>query len=379
MRTIEIIKVDKGARLGLIKTPHGDIRTPVFMPVGTHGVVKAAMHRDLKDMGIQVILANAYHLYLKPGDELIRELGGIHKFSGWNGPILTDSGGYQIFSLGGLRTVKEEGVIFQSHLDGSTHFITPEKAIEIQDNIGSDIIMCLDECIPYPSSYEYTEKSTNLTTLWAKRCKNVERKNKSLLFGIIQGGFYDVLRLKSAHDLINIGFDGYAIGGLSVGEPKSLMWRMVDTVIGLLPEEKPRYLMGLGFPEDILEGVKRGIDMFDCVIPTRLARNGNLFTWRGRINIKNAKYKKDERPIDEECGCITCRTHSRAYLRHLLISHELTSFYLNTIHNLYFYSKLLEKIREAIRAGKFEKFYEEFMKMWKGGENNDGNSVRNGE
>jgi len=379
MRTIEIIKVDKGARLGMIRTAHGDVKTPVFMPVGTHGVVKAMIHRDLKEIGIEMILANAYHLYLKPGDELIRDLGGIHKFTGWEGPFLTDSGGYQIFSLGGLRTVEEEGVLFQSHIDGSKHFLTPEKVIEIQDNLGADIIMCLDECIPYPSSYEKTEKSLEITTSWAKRCKSVERKSRSLLFGIIQGGFYEVLRLRSTHDLINIGFDGYAIGGLSVGEPKSLMWRMVDTVIEYLPQEKPRYLMGLGFPEDIVEGVKRGIDMFDCVIPTRLARNGNLFTWKGRINIKNAKYKRDERPIDEECGCLTCRTHSRAYLRHLLISHELTSFYLNTIHNLYFYSRLIEKIRDAIRDGVYEKFYEEFMKSWKGGEKDDGNSLCDGE
>ncbi|MCS7280355.1 MAG: tRNA guanosine(34) transglycosylase Tgt [Desulfobacterota bacterium] len=378
MSIIEVIKVDGSARLGLLKTSHGTVKTPVFMPVGTHGVVKAIMHRDLRDIGIEMILANAYHLYLKPGDELIKELGGIHRFSGWNGPILTDSGGYQIFSLARLTTVTEDGVIFQSHIDGSRHFLSPEKVIEIQDNIGADIIMCLDECIPYPASYEYTERATELTTKWARRCKNVERKNKSLLFGIIQGGFYRVLRLKSAHDLINIGFDGYAIGGLSVGEPKSLMWEMVDTVIGLLPEDRPRYLMGLGFPEDIVEGVKRGIDMFDCVIPTRLARNGNLFTWQGRINIKNAKFKKDERPIDENCECITCRTHSRAYLRHLLLSHELTSFYLNTIHNLYFYSKLMERVRSAIAHGAYEEFYEDFMKSWKGGERNDGDSICDG-
>lgn len=378
MKTIEIIKKDGASRLGIIRTQHGEVKTPVFIPVGTHGVVKAITHRDLKEIGIEMILANAYHLYLKPGDELIRDFGGIHKFSGWDGPIVTDSGGYQIFSLGGLRTIKEEGVIFQSHIDGSKHFLTPERVIEIQDNIGADIIMCLDECIPYPSSYEYTEKSTELTTRWAKRCRSVERKNNSLLFGIVQGGFYEVLRLKSAHDLINVGFDGYAIGGLSVGEPKTLMWRMVDTVINLLPEDKPRYLMGLGFPEDIVEGVKKGIDMFDCVIPTRLARNGNLFTWKGRINIKNAKYKRDERPIDEECGCFTCKTHSRAYLRHLLVSHELTSFYLNTIHNLYFYARLIEKIREAIESGTYQKFYEEFMKSWKGGEKNDGNSICDG-
>lgn len=378
MSYFEILKKDGKSRRGLIRTEHGPVNTPVFMPVGTHGVVKAMTHKDLKEMGIEIILANAYHLYLKPGDETIRDLGGIQKFSGWDGPFLTDSGGYQIFSLGNLRTVKEDGVLFRSHIDGSLHFLTPERVIEIQDNIGADIVMCLDECIPYPSSFEYTERSTELTTRWARRAKEVQRGKKSLLFGIVQGGFYEVLRLKSAHDLIDIGFDGYAIGGLSVGEPKSLMWRMVDVVLDVLPEDKPRYLMGLGFPEDIVEGVKRGIDMFDCVIPTRLARNGNLFTWNGRINIKNAKYKKDESPIDESCKCYTCRTHSRAYLRHLLVSHELTSFYLNTIHNLFFYSSLMKRIRDAIERGNFESFYEEFMKNWKGGEGDDRDSLCHG-
>lgn len=366
------------ARVGILKTKHGEVKTPVFMPVGTHGVVKAIIHRELKEIGIEMILANAYHLYLKPGDELIRDLGGIHKFSGWDRPILTDSGGYQIFSLANLRTVTDEGVVFRSHIDGSTHFLSPERVIEIQENIGADIIMCLDECIPYPSSYEKTKRSTQLTTDWARRSKSVERKKESLLFGIVQGGFYEELRLKSAHDLIDIGFDGYALGGLSVGEPKSLMWRMVDVVMDVLPKEKPRYLMGLGFPEDIVEGVKRGIDMFDCVIPTRLARNGNLFTWSGRINIKNAKYKRDEGPIDESCECYTCKTHSRAYLRHLVVSHELTSFYLNTIHNLFFYSSLMRRIREEIEKGTFTSFYEEFMNNWKGGENNDRDSLCDG-
>jgi len=368
MKVIEIIKKDKNARLGILKTPHGEVETPVFMPVGTQGTIKAATHKDLKEIGVQMILSNAYHLYLRPGDDLIKEMGGIHRFSGWDNPILTDSGGYQIFSLGVLRRLRSDGVEFQSHIDGSRHFLTPERVVEIQKNIGSDIWMCLDECVPYPSTYEYTEKSVELTSSWAKRCKDAKKNGDGILFGIIQGGFYEDLRIKSARDLIDMDFDGYALGGLSVGEPKSLMWEMVDAVIGLLPEDKPRYLMGLGFPEDIVEGVKRGIDMFDCIIPTRVARNGGLFTWEGKINIKNAKYQKDKRPIDENCGCYTCRAYSRAYLRHLIVSHELTSFYLNTLHNIYFYNELLKKIREAIKEDRFDRFYEDFKLKWKGGE-----------
>ena len=378
MKTIEIVKEEGRARLGVIKTVHGDVETPVFMPVGTHGTVKAITHKELKDIGVKMILANAYHLYLKPGDTLIREMGGIQRFSGWDGPVLTDSGGYQVFSLGVLREIKEDGVMFQSHIDGSKHFFSPEKAIEVQENIGADICMSFDECVPYPSSYEYTSKSVGLTSRWARWCRDSKQNGKNLLFGIIQGGVYKDLRLKSAHDLVNMDFDGYAVGGLSVGEPKGIMWEMVDAVIDLLPREKPRYLMGLGFPEDIIEGIRRGIDMFDCVIPTRLARNGNLFTWDGKINIKNAKYTKDERPVDAECGCYTCKTHSRAYLRHLLVSHELTSFYLNTIHNIYFYADFLEKIRETIRKGVFYAFYESFKMRWKGGELQDEHSACNG-
>ena len=378
MKTIEILKEDGYARLGLIMTGHGDIETPVFMPVGTQGTVKAITNKDLKEAGVRMILANAYHLYLKPGDDLIKAMGGIQKFAGWNGPVLTDSGGYQIFSLGMLRDIREDGVLFQSHIDGSKHFLSPERVVEIQENIGADICMCLDECIPYPSSYEDTKASVGLTSRWAKRCRDIKSKDGILLFGIVQGGFYNELRLQSARELVDMGFDGYALGGLSVGEPKSIMWEMVDAVMELLPRDKPRYLMGLGFPEDIIEGVKKGVDMFDCVIPTRLARNGNMFTWHGRINIKNAKYARDEKPVDEECGCYTCRTYSRAYLRHLLVSHELTSFYLNTIHNIYFYSIFLKRIREAISEGTFEKFYEAVKMKWKGGELQDEYSACNG-
>jgi queuine tRNA-ribosyltransferase len=378
METIKIHKQDGNARLGSIGTAHGDVITPVFMPVGTQGIVKATSHRDLKEMGIQIILTNAYHLYLRPSDVLIKEMGGIHKLSGWDRAILTDSGGYQVFSLGVLREIKEEGVVFQSHIDGSKHFLTPEKAMEVQENIGADIHMCLDECVPYPSPYEYTKGSVELTTRWAKRCKDAKKNSNSLLLGIIQGGFYKPLRIESARDLIEVDFDGYAIGGLSVGEPKSIMWEMVDTVMELLPLKKPRYLMGLGFPEDIVEGVKRGIDMFDCVIPTRHARNGNLFTSCGRINIKHARYIKDTGPIDESCTCYTCKTFSRAYLRHLFISHEISSYYFNTLHNLSFYTNLVKRIRDAIDSGTFDSFYNDFKSQWKGGELQDEYSICNG-
>ncbi|OPY80978.1 MAG: Queuine tRNA-ribosyltransferase [Syntrophorhabdus sp. PtaU1.Bin153] len=378
MNTIALLKKDGHARLGIVRTGHGEIETPVFMPVGTQGIVKATSPRDLKDMGIKVILANAYHLYLRPGDQLVREMGGIHRFAGWDGSVLTDSGGYQIFSLGVLREIKEDGVLFQSHIDGSRHFLSPEKAVEVQENIGADICMCFDECAPYPSSYEYTSNSVDLTSRWAKRCKNAKKNDEAMLFGIVQGGFYRDLRLKSAQELIGMDFDGYAVGGLSVGEPKSIMWEMVDTVVDMLPEDKPRYLMGLGFPEDIVEGVRKGIDMFDCVIPTRHARNGSLFTNDGRINIKHAKYVKDESPIDEQCQCYTCRTFSRAYLRHLFVSHELSSYYLNTIHNIFFYNNLIRNIREAIREGSFETFYEAFKSKWKGGELQNEYSVCDG-
>jgi len=378
MNTIHILKEEGRARLGIVRTQHGDIDTPVFMPVGTQGIVKATSPKDLKEMGVRIILANAYHLYLRPGDALIQEMGGIHRFAGWNGAVLTDSGGYQIFSLGVLREIREDGVLFQSHIDGSRHFLTPEKVIRIQENIGADIIMCLDECIPYPSSYEYTKSSVGLTSRWARRCKEAKKPDDSMLFGIVQGGFYKDLRLKSAQELIGMDFNGYALGGLSVGEPKSIMWEMIDTVVDVLPPNKPKYLMGVGFPEDIVEGVYRGIDMFDCVIPTRHARNGSLFTREGRINIKHARYTNDESPIDERCTCYTCRTFSRAYLRHLFVSHELSSYFLNTVHNIFYYNNLLKTIREALQTGSFEVFYEQFKTQWKGGETQNEYSVCNG-
>ncbi len=378
MSIMEVVKEDGKARLGSLTTAHGTVETPVFMPVGTQGTVKAAIHRDLRDMGAQMILANAYHLYLRPGDRLIKEMGGIHRFSGWNGGMLTDSGGYQIFSLGVLREIKEEGVTFQSHIDGSKHFLTPERITELQENIGADVCMSFDECVPYPSSYEYTQASVDLTTRWAARCKDAKKQDASLLFGIVQGGTYEELRRRSVTDLMRIGFDGYAMGGFSVGEPKSVMWQMADVVLEYLPREKPRYLMGVGFPEDILEGVKRGIDMFDCVIPTRHARNGSLFTATGRINIKHARYAHDEEPVDSACSCYTCRTYSRAYLRHLFVSHELTSYYLNTLHNLFFYVNFLHRIRQSIADGTFQQFYENFMSQWRGGELNNEHSICDG-
>lgn len=378
MRTIEIHSKDGHARAGRLLTEHGDIATPVFMPVGTQGVVKAMTNRQLEEMGVRMILSNAYHLYLRPGDELIKKMGGLHKFAGWKGGILTDSGGYQIFSLGVLREMKEEGVLFQSHIDGSPHFLTPEKMVRVQENIGSDIAMCLDECVSYPSTFEYTRDSVELTTRWAKKCLAARSLETQKLFGIIQGGFYPELRIRSAEEILALDFDGFAIGGLSVGEPKSLMWDMVDTVIGLMPAHKPRYMMGIGLPEDLLEGVKRGIDMFDCIIPTRFARNGGLFTWDGRINIKNARFTDDEAPIEASCTCYTCRTYSRAYLRHLVVSHELTSFYLNTIHNVHFYMELMQKIRDAVKNGTFGEFYDGFKRRYEGGESNDRRSVCNG-
>jgi queuine tRNA-ribosyltransferase len=378
MNAFELAKEDGGARLASLITAHGAVDTPVFMPVGTQGTVKAAIQRDLSDMGAQMVLANAYHLYLRPGDGLIKEMGGIHRFSGWKNGVLTDSGGYQIFSLGVLREIKEEGVTFQSHIDGSKHFLTPEKIIEVQENIGADVCMAFDECVPYPSSYEYTEASVDLTTRWAGRCRDRKENDSSLIFGIVQGGTYENLRRRSVTDLMKIGFDGYAMGGFSVGEPKSIMWQMVDAVLEHLPKEQPRYLMGVGFPEDILEGVKRGVDMFDCVIPTRHARNGSLFTETGRINIKHAQYARDERPVDPACACYTCRTHSRAYLRHLFVAHELTSYYLNTLHNLFFYMNFMGRIRQSIGEGTFHVFCEHFMSQQRGGELNSEYSICDG-
>ncbi len=377
MSALTVLKTDGQARLAVLNTEHGPVETPVFMPVGTQGTVKAVLQRDLAEMGSRMILANAYHLYLRPGDVLIKEMGGIQRFAGWDGAVLTDSGGYQVFSLGVLRKIEEAGVTFQSHIDGSKHFLSPERIVEVQENIGADVCMCLDECVAYPATHPYTAASVDRTTRWAQRSR-AAKSTPSLLFGIVQGGMYADLRQKSAADLLEIDFDGYALGGFSVGEPKEVMWEMVDGIIGLMPPEKPRYLMGVGFPEDIVEGVKKGVDMFDCVIPTRHARNGSLFTHKGRINIKHAKYAADPGPIDDSCGCYTCSRFSRSYLRHLFMARELTSYYLNTVHNLFFYTGLMKSIRESIKEGKFEEFYNTFVSEWKGGEIYDGSSTCDG-
>lgn len=361
----EVLKREKdsGARLGKITVSHGEINTPVFAPVGTAGIVKTLSKEDLFYVGAEMILCNTYHLFLRPGHELIKRMGGLHKFISWDRPILTDSGGFQVFSLGELRKITEEGVIFQSHLDGGKkHFITPEIAIEIQETLGADIIMTFDECVPYPSTYDYTKTSMEMTTRWASRCREAHKKEGQALFGIVQGGFFQDLRKISANDIVNIGFDGYAIGGLSVGETKPQMYETIDTVMPYLPEDKPRYLMGVGTPEDLIEGVMRGADIFDCVMPTRHARNGSLFTSEGIINIKNAPYTEDEGPIDKNCGCHTCKNYSRAYLRHLFLAKEVSVLRFNTIHNLYYYLNLMKNIREAIREDRFLEFKREFYK-----------------
>jgi len=347
------------ARVGRIETSHGSFLTPAFLPVGTQGSVKSLTPEELTEVGAQVILANTYHLYLRPGHEIIGRLGGLHTFIHWNKPILTDSGGYQIFSLRALRKISEEGVTFQSHLDGSLHTLTPEKVMEIQRLLGSDIAMVLDECIPYPSTYGYAKESINLTTRWARRCLEAKRENDPALFAIVQGGIYRDLREESVKDLVPLNFDGYAIGGLSVGEPKDAMKDVLESTAPLLPEHAPRYLMGVGTPQDILEAVSLGLDMFDCVLPTRNARNGTLFTSSGKLSIKQAQYAQDGRPVDEQCGCYTCRHYSRAYLRHLYLAKEILSSRLNTIHNLYYYMELVAKMRKAIWEGRFLDFTRE--------------------
>jgi queuine tRNA-ribosyltransferase len=348
------------ARTGTINTAHGRISTPVFMPVGTQGTVKALTPETVRELGAEIILGNTYHLYLRPGHELIRRAGGLHKFMNWRHPILTDSGGYQVFSLAMLRRIREEGVVFQSHIDGSKHFLTPESAIDIQRALGSDIMMCLDECTPYPATFREAEKSLELTLRWAKRCKEAARETKQALFGIVQGGVYTDLRKRSLESLAETGFDGYALGGLSVGEPKEDMISIVRTTAPLMPEEKPRYLMGVGTPEDIVTCVYQGIDMFDCVIPTRCARNGLLFTNHEKVVIKHARYRDDTTPLDSSCDCYTCRNYSRAYLRHLYVAGEILAMVLNTIHNIRYYMRLMERIREAIAEGRYEDFKNSF-------------------
>ena len=355
----ELIKKDpfSEARLGKIETAHGSFTTPAFLPVGTQGTIKSLTPEELVEIGVEVILGNTYHLYLRPGHEIIGKLGGLHKFIHWDRPILTDSGGYQVYSLGGLRKISEEGVTFQSHLDGSLHLLTPERVMEIQKTLGTDIAMVLDECVPYPSSYDYVKASTSLTTRWAGRCLQMRQEEGPAFFGIVQGGMYRDLREESARSLVEMDFQGYAIGGLSVGEPKSMMLDVLEWTTSLLPENAPRYLMGVGAPEDILGAVMLGIDLFDCVLPTRNARNGTLFTHSGKISIKQAQYVEDGRPIDENCLCYTCRHYSRAYLRHLYLANEILSSRLNTIHNLFYYMDFMKRIQEAIRENRLLEFH----------------------
>ena len=345
------------ARTGCLFTHHGDVRTPVFMPVGTHATVKAMTPEELCDNDVEIILANTFHLYLRPGAELIHSLGGLHTFMHWNLPILTDSGGFQVFSLSKLRTITEEGVQFASPLDGSRHFMSPEKSIEVQHLLGSDIIMAFDECIPYPADYAYAKQSTDRTLRWLERCKKAHINHPSqFLFGIAQGGMYPDLRRYSARRSAEMDFEGYAIGGLAVGEPRNMTWEMLDASIDELPPAKPRYMMGVGTPVDIIRAVDAGVDMFDCVLPTRNARNGNLFVETGTISIKQAQYRDDPLPIDPQCSCYTCQNYTRAYLRHLYLSNEILSSRLNTIHNIHFFMSLLQRIRAAIASDTWDGF-----------------------
>ena len=362
MLHFSVTKTSGIARCGRLATPHGAVDTPAFMPVGTAGSVKALTPRDVGEVGAQIVLANTYHLMLRPGDALIAELGGLRAFTGWNGPYLTDSGGYQVFSLSGLRSLDEHGVRFQSHIDGTAHVLSPERAIEIQERLGADIAMVLDECPPYPAPREAVAAATARSARWARRCRDARTRADQWLFAIVQGGVHLDLRARNAQELVSIGFDGYALGGLSVGEPKEDLKRVLDHVDEWLPAERPRYLMGVGTPEDIVEAVARGIDMFDCVLPTRNARNGQLFTRRGRISIRNARYRSDRRPPEPGCACYTCRTFSRAYLRHLHLAREMTAATLMSIHNLAHYLDTMKRIRQSIRSGRFEEFRQETVR-----------------
>ncbi len=352
---------DTAARIGEIETPRGKIRTPVFMPVGTQATVKTMSPEELKEIGAEIILSNTYHLYLRPGSDIVAEAGGLHRFMNWDRPILTDSGGFQVFSLGHLRSISEEGVEFRSHIDGSRHFLSPERSIEIQMQLGADIIMAFDECVPYPSDYQYTLRSMEMTHRWAKRCKTAHTREDQALFGIVQGGMFGDLRRRSAEELSEIGFPGYGIGGLSVGEPKGLMYEMLEATVPHLPEDKPRYLMGVGSPDCLLEGIERGIDMFDCVMATRIARNGSVFTGRGRVIIRDAVYARDFSPLDPECSCYVCKNYTRAYIRHLLKAGEILGLRLTSWHNLFFILDLMRKIRAAIEEDRFAEFKREFL------------------
>ncbi|RRJ85299.1 tRNA guanosine(34) transglycosylase Tgt [Aestuariirhabdus litorea] len=360
--TFEQLGSDGRARRGRLTFPRGVVETPAFMPVGTYGTVKGMLPRDIEEIGAQIILGNTFHLMLRPGTEIIQSHGDLHDFNGWQGPILTDSGGFQVFSLGDLRKITEEGVSFRSPVDGAKVFLSPEVSMQVQRELGSDIVMIFDECTPYPADEKTAETSMELSLRWAKRSKEAHGDNPSALFGIIQGGMHQHLRERSLAGLNEIGFDGYAIGGLSVGEPKEEMMKVLDGVTPLMPEDRPRYLMGVGTPEDIVESVRRGVDMFDCVMPTRNARNGHLFTSTGVVRIRNAPHKRDPSTLDAECDCYTCRNFSRAYLHHLDKCNEILGSQLNTIHNLRFYQRLMAGLRDAIEQGKLSDFVDEFYR-----------------
>lgn len=355
---------ETGARAGILHTPHGDIETPVFMPVGTKATVKTMTPEELRAIDAQIILGNTYHLYLKPGQEIIREAGGLHKFMNWNGPILTDSGGFQVFSLSDARKITEDGVEFRSHIDGSKHFISPEKSIEIQTDLGSDIVMAFDECVHYPAEYDYTKQSMERTLRWLERCKNAMTRPDQSLFGIVQGGFYEDLRTESALKTIEMDLDGYAIGGISVGEPRDEMTKMLNYTIQYLPKDKPRYNMGVGTPDYLLESVQAGIDMADCVLPTRIARNGTAITHAGNVTVRNAKYKSDFSPLDPQCDCYVCKNYTRAYLRHLVNVDEILGSRLLTWHNLYFLTHMMKDVRQAIIEDRFLEYKRNFYKTF---------------
>ncbi len=362
--TYELVKKDErtGARAGIIHTPHGSFPTPIFMPVGTQASVKGVSPDELRDLGAGIILSNTYHLFLRPGMDLIREAGGLHKFMHWDGAILTDSGGFQVFSLGDLRKITEEGVTFRSHIDGSKKFLSPEVSMEVQMALGSDIVMAFDECVPYPADYNYAKQSTERTIRWLQRCKEAMTAPNQGLFGIVQGGMYKDLREWSARETTAMDLPGYAVGGLSVGEPKELMYEMLEYSTSLLPQDKPRYLMGVGTPDCLVEGVQRGIDMFDCVYPTRVARNGMAMTWTGRLVMKNAQFTHDHAVLEEGCGCYACRNgYTRAYIRHLVRANEIFGLRLLSLHNLYFLQEFMRRMRQAILEDRFTEFRSDFF------------------
>ena len=362
--TYELVKKDErtGARAGIIHTPHGSFPTPIFMPVGTQASVKGVSPDELRDRGAGIILSNTYHLFLRPGMDLIREAGGLHKFMHWDGAILTDSGGFQVFSLGDLRKITEEGVTFRSHIDGSKKFLSPEVSMEVQMALGSDIVMAFDECVPYPADYNYAKQSTERTIRWLQRCKEAMTAPNQGLFGIVQGGMYKDLREWSARETTAMDLPGYAVGGLSVGEPKELMYEMLEYSTSLLPQDKPRYLMGVGTPDCLVEGVQRGIDMFDCVYPTRVARNGMAMTWTGRLVMKNAQFTHDHTVLEEGCGCYACRNgYTRAYIRHLVRANEIFGLRLLSLHNLYFLQEFMRRMRQAILEDRFTEFRSDFF------------------